>query len=201
MSLIQTRAQTSLLSMISDERYVLDGKAQRSVAEWAVLFAMVATHVPGQEVIPQTERTAFYRGDRLTENWRVWVGRYRGTAWRERHEWVKRALTGQGEGNEPDVHYSLVQLTFVVGACVLQIVYVPARELYLDPIFYGLLRGLLPLTDWSIPILRRPSFVFFDEGMKIVTQYLIRHLEETFGAPDDRRLHPERYPPEVPGRR
>jgi hypothetical protein len=125
MSDLENKAKEIVLRLQAHKNCVLSSEEQLALATWITLLTIVAefTDIP-QKKIPVTERILFYKEHQPLPDWRIWIGKYRGTEWdlRYRHYGIGGAFEGR------DINDKVVDLidigaaqssTFVIGGLLI----------------------------------------------------------------------------------
>ncbi|WP_411350098.1 hypothetical protein [Paenibacillus sp. WLX2291] len=86
MSLIETKAKLNLTALISGDKTLLDEEAQLNLANWVTLSTIMAEYTDLQhKAISEDEQKEFYQHKKPLDNWKIWIGKYRGTQWDQRY--------------------------------------------------------------------------------------------------------------------
>lgn len=84
MSALENESKHSLIKLIKNEKIYLTSDIQRTLAAWiAMSFIMAEYTDPKTVAITKAEREFLKKNLLPPSNWKIWIGRYSGDAWKD----------------------------------------------------------------------------------------------------------------------
>ncbi|MER9259012.1 hypothetical protein [Mesorhizobium sp. M0619] len=116
---MQTDAKAALLDLILGRDRRLDEDDQLALATWAAMFTMVYEHADRATIaIPAEFRKQFSVDQKLSANWRIFIGTYQGLQWHgnaAHRGMALSSLSGENQGmNVQSTAFALGSLFFLV---------------------------------------------------------------------------------------
>ena len=131
MSQIETNAKDILTNLMLGKRITLTSEDQESLINWITLTTIMAEYTDlKHQAITTIERELFYDTKKSLSNWRIWIGRYKGTEWIQRYR--HQGIAAYSSDNIPSTPIPNTQSsTFVFGELFIHVVSTTVNDMNL----------------------------------------------------------------------